>query len=371
MLHCKNVARKSRILLTHAMVSVTSRAMIAENSPRTARIRPIDAPGAIDDAAALLLAGELVAFPTETVYGLGADATNEAAVAKIFAAKERPRFNPLISHVPTADAAFALGDADARAVRVAEAFWPGPLTLVLKRAANCPIAWLTSAGLESVALRVPGAEPARRLLEAVGRPVAAPSANRSGRISPTTAEHVLAELGDRIPLTLDGGPCRVGLESTVLDLSGETARLLRPGSVTREALETLIGPVELAAEGDAIAAPGMLASHYAPEARIRLNARERRTGEVFLDFGGTLAGKHGGALDEDGDGDGDGEADADLSPTGDLVEASARLFACLRALDARGPATIAIAPITEGGDPERGLAAAINDRLRRAAAPRT
>lgn len=329
--------------------------MTAENSPRTAVIRPIDEPGAITEAAALLRAGELVAFPTETVYGLGADATDETATAKIFEAKRRPRFNPLISHVPSAEAAFALGRADARAMRVAEAFWPGPLTLVLKRQSTCPIAWLTSAGLESVALRVPGAEGARRLLEAVGRPVAAPSANRSGRISPTTADHVLAELGDRIPLILDGGPCGVGLESTVLDLSGETARLLRPGSVTREALEALIGPVALAVEGDAIAAPGMLASHYAPEAQIRLDARERRRGEVFLDFGGTLS----------------GEADADLSPSGDLLEASARLFACLRMLDTGGTGTIAIAPITEDGDPERGLAAAINDRLRRAAAPRS
>jgi L-threonylcarbamoyladenylate synthase len=317
-------------------------------------IRPFSDMAARHKAADLLRTGALVAFQTETVYGLGADATNETAVARIFEVKGRPRFNPLISHVPSTAAAFALGRADARADAIAEAFWPGPLTLVLKRTADCPIAWLTSAGLESVALRVPGSPEARALLAEVDRPIAAPSANRSGRISPTTAAHVALELGDRIPLILDGGPCGVGLESTVLDLSGSTARLLRPGGISRAQIEALIGAIELAQAGDAIAAPGMLASHYAPDAVLRLDATECRAGEAFLDFGGTHP------ID----------AQADLSPTGDLVEAASNLFAHLRALDRPEVARIAVAPVHLNGDREGGLAAAINDRLRRAAAPR-
>lgn len=317
-------------------------------APITAPIRPVDDPGARADAARLLRAGALVAFPTETVYGLGADATDEAAVARIFAAKDRPRFNPLISHVPSTAAAFALGQETDAAERLAAAHWPGPLTLVLRRRPGCPIAWLTSAGLETIALRVPGSAAARALLAEVDRPVAAPSANRSGRVSPTTAGHVAEELGDRVALILDGGPCPVGLESTVVDLSGDRPRLLRPGAVTREQIETLLGPIEVAAEGDAITAPGMLASHYAPRAAVRLDATDRRSGEAFLDFGASRT-----------------DADADLSPGGDLLEAAARLFAALRALDRPGVATIAVAPIPPGG-----LGAAINDRLRRAAAPR-
>lgn len=314
----------------------------------SAPIRPVDDPQARTEAARLLRAGRLVAFPTETVYGLGADATDEDAVARIFAAKDRPRFNPLISHLPAAAAAFVLGEATPAAERLAAAHWPGPLTMVLRRRPGCPIAWLTSAGLETIALRVPGSVAARALLAEVGRPVAAPSANRSGRVSPTTAGHVADELGDRLALILDGGPCPVGLESTVVDLSGNRPRLLRPGAVTREQLEAVLGPVAQAAAGDAITAPGMLASHYAPHAAVRLDATDRRPGEAFLDFGASR-----------------GNADRDLSPSGDLVEAAARLFAALRSLDRPGVAAIAVAPI-----PGDGLGAAINDRLRRAAAPR-
>ncbi|WP_420566551.1 L-threonylcarbamoyladenylate synthase [Thalassobaculum sp.] len=312
-----------------------------------ASVCPITDPDARAEAVQILRAGGLVAFATETVYGLGADATNETAVAKIFAAKGRPRFNPLISHVPDVATAFALGQATPAARAVAKAFWPGPLTLVLRRAEGCPIAWLTSAGLETVAIRVPGKPDARTLLAEIGHPVAAPSANRSGRVSPTTAAHVAAEDFDGLELILDGGACTVGLESTVLDVSGETPRLLRPGSVTREQIEDLVGPVDLAGQGDAITAPGMLASHYAPAAAVRLNATEVRDGEVGLDFAGQLG------------------SETDLSPSGDPVEAAANLFALLRALDRPGVSAIAVAPV-----PEAGLGAAINDRLRRAAAPR-
>ena len=317
-------------------------------TPPPTPTRPVDDPDARAEAAGLLRSGALVAFPTETVYGLGADATDEDAVAGIFAAKDRPRFNPLISHVPTADAAFALGQATEAAKLLAATHWPVPLTMVLQRRPGCPIAWLTSAGLETVALRVPGSAAARSLLAEVGRPVAAPSANRSGRVSPTTAAHVAEELGGRVALILDGGPCPVGLESTVVDLSGDRPRLLRPGAVTREQIEALLGPIDLAVEGDAITAPGMLASHYAPKAPVRLNATDRRPGEAFLDFGATVAG-----------------ADADLSPSGDLLAAAAKLLAALRALDRPGIAAIAVARVPVGG-----LGAAINDRLRRAAAPR-
>ena len=305
-------------------------------------------PAARRQAAKALRAGGLVAFATETVYGLGADATNEAAVARIFEAKERPRFNPLISHVPDTATAFDLGRADNRARAVAEAFWPGPLTLVLPRSASCPVAWLTSAGLDTVALRVPSNADARSLLAETGRPVAAPSANRSGRVSPTTAAHVVEELGNRVDLILDGGPCPVGLESTVLDLSGDRPRLLRPGAVIRSAIEGVVGPIDIATADDPVTAPGMLASHYAPSAALRLNATEVQAGEAALDFAGQL---------------GNG---LDLSPSGDLVTAAANLFAHLRLLDQPQVTLIAVAPI-----PETGLGAAINDRLRRAAAPRS
>jgi L-threonylcarbamoyladenylate synthase len=308
-------------------------------------------------AAALLRAGELVAFGTETVYGLGADATNDRAVANIFAAKERPRFNPLICHYAEADAAFADVIANAEARRLAAAFWPGPLTLVLPRRRGCPASLLVSAGLDSLAVRVPAHDTALALLRETGRPVAAPSANRSGRVSPTTARHVLDELSGRIAAVLDSGPCPVGVESTVLDLSGAAPVLLRPGGATLEALEAVIGPVRSAAEtqtSDAVRSPGLLASHYAPKLPVRLDALDVQRDEALLAFGTPLPGA--GAVFR-------------LSDGGDLTEAAARLFAGLRKLDedaaSLGLARIAVMPV-----PRRGLGLAINDRLRRAAAPR-
>ena len=299
-------------------------------------------------AAALLLAGKLVAFPTETVYGLGADATNGGAVAAIFAAKRRPSFNPLISHLAEAGAVehFAYWNDAARAL--AQAFWPGALTLVLPRREDCAIAELACAGLDSVALRVPSHPAAHALLAAVGRPVAAPSANRSGRISPTTAAHVAQELGDEVALILDGGPCEIGLESTVVGFHRERPVLLRSGGIALESLQTVVGVLETVAETPLTPnAPGQLASHYAPNKPLRLNAVEARRGETLLGFGPGCA------------------ADHNLSSVGDLVEAAAGLFAMLRQLDQGPGEAIAVAPI-----PERGLGRAINDRLRRAAAPR-
>jgi L-threonylcarbamoyladenylate synthase len=310
-------------------------------------LKPTDA--ALYEAAATLAAGELVAFPTETVYGLGGDATSDTAVARIFEAKARPSFNPLISHVPDIDAAFALGNFDARARAVAEAFWPGPMTLVVRRLENCPISLLASAGLDTIAIRVPAHPLATELLRAVGRPIAAPSANPSGRVSPTTAKHVLAGLAGKVSIILDGGPCSVGLESTVLDLSGNVPSILRPGAVTAEMLAPLLGSVTTADAGAKIASPGMLESHYAPVLPVRLNAEAAKDGELFLGFG-EVSGPAG---------------SENLSASGDLTEAAARLFALLRALDRPDATGIAVAPI-----PEVGLGIAINDRLRRAAAPR-
>jgi L-threonylcarbamoyladenylate synthase len=311
--------------------------------------------GGIAEAARLLRAGRLVAFPTETVYGLGADATDERAVAAIFAAKRRPRFNPLIAHLPEAEAAFTVGLADERARALAQALWPGPLTLVLPAAPGCPVSLLARAGLDTVALRVPAHPLARALFEAVGRPVAGPSANVSGRVSPTTAEHVLDELAGVIDGVLDGGPCAVGLESSVLDLSGRKAVLLRPGGATREAIEAVIGPVTLAESADeAPRGPGMLASHYAPALPVRLDATEVAPDEAVLAFGPAPAGA---------------TLIFSLSESGDLAEAAARLFTGLRTLDAegrrRGLVRIAAMPV-----PRHGLGMAINDRLARAAAPR-
>lgn len=303
----------------------------------------------LDEAAALLRSGALVAFPTETVYGLGADATDETAVARIYEAKRRPSFNPLISHVGDSEAALALGVFGAKARVLAERYWPGPLTIVVERAPDCSIAWLTSSGLNSIALRVPAHPLARDLLRRVGRPVAAPSANLSGRVSPTEAGHVADELGDRVALILDAGACAVGLESTVVDLSGELPLLLRPGAITREMLEDLLGEVGSPDAAAPLASPGMLASHYAPNCLVRLNAEGPRPGEVYLGFGEWTVGPDG----------------PTLSASGDLMEAAANLFRMLRALDQPGVAAIAVAPI-----PEQGLGAAINDRLRRAAAPR-
>ncbi|MBT6138779.1 MAG: threonylcarbamoyl-AMP synthase [Rhodospirillaceae bacterium] len=304
----------------------------------------------IAEAAALLRAGELVAFATETVYGLGADATNGEAVARIFEAKRRPSFNPLISHLADAEAAFALGQFTGAAKRLAMEFWPGPLTIVVARSETCPIAELACAGLDTVALRVPAHPIARQLLVATGRPVAAPSANRSGRISPTRAEHVASELGSEVAMILDGGACEIGLESTVVDATGERPVLLRPGSVTAEMLEAAVGPLGTRAEGAAINSPGLLHSHYAPGLPVRLEAGAPLPGEAYLGFGGLLGG---------------GEIALDLSPSRDLREAAANLFAMLRALDRPDLSGIAVAPI-----PMSGLGSAINDRLRRAAAPR-
>lgn len=324
----------------------------------TERLHP-DAAG-IARAADLLRGGGLVAFATETVYGLGADAGDARAVAAIFAAKERPHFNPLICHYPDAEAAFAHVEANAVARRLAEAFWPGPLTLVLPRRAACPVAALAGAGLETLAVRVPAHADAQALLRAVGRPVVAPSANRSGQVSPTTAMHVLAGLSGRIDAVLDSGPCPVGVESTVLDPAGPRPRLLRPGGVTREAIVALVGPVDRgmppAAAGTvrSLPSPGLMASHYAPALPVRLDAREAMADEGLLAFGPAPGGA--GAVFQ-------------LSISGDLAEAAANLFTGLRALDEegdrRGLRRIAVMPV-----PEDGLGLAINDRLQRAAAPR-
>ena len=303
------------------------------------------------EAARRLRAGELVAIPTETVYGRGADATADRAVAAIFAAKERPRFNPLIVHVPNAAAAARAAVFDARAERLAAAFWPGPLTLVLPRRAESGISLLVSAGLDTVALRVPGHNVAHALLNAVGRPIAAPSANRAGEVSPTEAAHVAASLGDRVALILDGGRCPVGVESTVVDLSSDMPLLLRPGGVTREALEAVIGPVGTPATTGAGPArsPGLIGRHYAPGRPLRLNARAPEApGEALLAFGSDVPRGYAETLN--------------LSPAGDLVEAAANLFAMLRALDRPDITAIAVMPI-----PNEGLGLAINDRLGRAA----
>lgn len=313
-------------------------------------VRSVDS-SALADAAALLRAGGLVSFPTETVYGLGADATNSHAVARIYEAKGRPSFNPLICHVANPSSLQTLVRLDDRAHRIVAAFWPGPLTLVLPRQDGCPLSPLVSAGLPSVAVRMPDHPLALALLQEVGFPVAAPSANRSGMISPTRAAHVIASLGDRVDMVLDGGGCGVGLESTVIDLSGPDIVLLRPGGVPRERLEAVLGPLLCAMDNDtAPISPGQLLSHYAPSCPVRLNALSAGPGEVLLGFGpsGVAVG-----------------AGLNLSLSGDLVEAAANLFAMLYELDDAGCQGIAVMPV-----PDHGLGLAINDRLRRAAVPR-
>lgn len=308
-----------------------------------------DSPDGVARAAEVLRGGGLVAFPTETVYGLGGDARDDRAVARIFDAKGRPRFNPLIVHVPDVAAARGVAVFDARAEAVAAAFWPGPLTIVLPLRAEAGLSPLVTAGLETVAVRVPAHPLARALLREFGGPLAAPSANPSGKVSPTRAEHVRAGLAGRIEAVLDGGPCAVGVESTILGLDGVPA-LLRPGGVAVEDLEAVLG-VALVAGGSAEKpnAPGQLASHYAPGAAVRLEVVTPAAGEVFVGFG-PCAGAH-----------------LSLSEAGDPVEAAARLFHVLREADAlAGPeGRIAFAPV-----PEVGLGRAVNDRLRRAAAPR-
>ncbi len=301
-------------------------------------------PEAIAEAAALIRGEKLVAFPTETVYGLGADATSDAAVAAVFAVKDRPRFNPLIVHVPNLDAAETLAMFDERARTVARKFWPGPLTIVLPRRADSGLSLLVSAGLDTVAIRVPAHSLAQALLTAAQRPIAAPSANPSGAISPTSAPHVAEALGDRIAMILDGGRCKVGVESTVIDLTGGSPVLLRPGGLATETIERLVGPLAPPG-GGAPRSPGMLARHYAPERPLRLCAYTAQPGEALLAFG-----------------PGAGDADLNLSGDGDVQEAAANLFAMLRMLDRPEFSAIAVMPV-----PERGLGRAINDRLRRAA----
>jgi L-threonylcarbamoyladenylate synthase len=305
-------------------------------------------PAGVARAAALLREGQLVAFPTETVYGLGADARSGRAVAAIYDAKGRPRFNPLIVHVADAAAAACIGRIEGDAARLAVAFWPGPLTLIVPLRPEAGLSDLVTAGLDTVGLRVPDAPLARTLLAEVGGPVAAPSANPSGRVSPTTAEHVVEGLSGRIAAVLDGGPCPVGIESTIVGGAPEPL-LLRPGGLPAEALEAALGrPLPRPVEGAAVSAPGQLASHYAPSKPLRLDADAPRAGELWLGFGPVEA-HHG----------------LNLSEAGDLREAAANLFAHLRALDAMAGKGIAVARI-----PETGLGAAIADRLARAAAPR-
>jgi L-threonylcarbamoyladenylate synthase len=308
--------------------------------------------GEIGDAARALRQGKLVAFPTETVYGLGGDATSDRAVAAIFAAKGRPSFNPLIVHVANIASAGQYAELSAKAQIVARAFWPGPLTLVLPRRRDCKISLLATAGLDSVAIRVPAHKIAQTLLMMAGLPLAAPSANPSGRLSPTSADHVLSDLGDKAEFVIDGGSCPVGVESTVLSLLEDRPRILRPGAVTAEALSEALKesvPIEQGVE-DAAAprSPGRLLSHYAPTLPVRLDAMAAEPGEALLGFGPSAP------------------KDAlNLSPTGDLQEAAANLFAMLRQLDNPKHRAIAVMPV-----PETGLGIAINDRLRRAAAPR-
>jgi L-threonylcarbamoyladenylate synthase len=314
------------------------------------------------EAARILTAGGLVAFPTETVYGLGADATNGAAVARLYAAKGRPAFNPLIAHVTDAAAAHALARFDADAARLAAAFWPGPLTLVLPKSETCTVSELATAGLDSIAVRVPHHAVAQDLLAAFGRPVVAPSANRSGHVSPTTAAHVLGDLSGRVDLIVDGGPTPVGVESTIVACLGQAfggPALLRPGGVPREAIEKLLGrPLAQAPAGIAIEdvplAPGMLASHYAPRTRMRLETDHVEPGEALLAFGPAAV-----------KGADKAAKMLNLSARGDLIEAAANLFSHLRALDAAKATMIAVMPL-----PHDGLGEAINDRLQRAAAPR-
>jgi L-threonylcarbamoyladenylate synthase len=319
------------------------------------RVLSADA-AAITEAARLLRNGGLVAFPTETVYGLGTDATSGQAVARLYAAKGRPSFNPLISHVADVSAARRLGVFNHVADRLAAAFWPGPLTLVVPRAPGCPVADLATAGLDTIALRVPSHPVARELLKAFGGPVVAPSANRSGHVSTTTAAHVAADLSGRIDLILDGGATALGLESTIVACLGDTPALLRPGGLAREEIEAELG-MPLAtpqAEANAPTSPGQLASHYAPRARLRLDAAVVEAGEALLAFGRRRPADAERAV-----------ASLNLSLAGNLIEAAANLFSHLRALDQSGAATIAVMPM-----PHEGLGEAINDRLRRAAAPR-
>ncbi|EKS28963.1 L-threonylcarbamoyladenylate synthase [Afipia felis] len=317
--------------------------------------KTLPAAAAARPAAECLAAGGLVAFPTETVYGLGADGTNGEAIARLYEAKGRPSFNPLIAHVPTLEAAKHVAIFNEIALKLARAFWPGPLTLVLPKAHGCPVASLATAGLDTVAVRIPAHPVAQAILQALGAPIVAPSANRSGHVSPTTAAHVRHDLDGRIDMIVDGGPVSVGLESTIVGCIGAPT-LLRPGGAPRADIEAVLGVtlgrIETAPGHDSPLAPGMLESHYAPKAAVRLAATTLDTNEALLAFGAPLPGAR-------------PERMLNLSPRGDLIEAAANLFGHLRALDETGAQTIAVMPI-----PAHGLGEAINDRLRRAAADR-
>lgn len=312
--------------------------------------------GGPDPAAHCLASGGLVAFPTETVYGLGADATNPTAIARLYQAKGRPSFNPLIAHVPDLAAAQRIAVFDDKSLKLAEAFWPGPLTLVLPKAPGCPVADLATAGLDTIAIRVPAHPVARDILRAFGKPVVAPSANVSGHVSPTTADHVRHDLAGRIDLIVDGGPVRVGVESTIVGCLG-TPMLLRPGGLPRAEIERVLGmplaqpPSEVETNDVNPLAPGMMSSHYAPRTPVRLRASQLNDGEALLAFGLAIPSDNTATV-------------MNLSRTGNLVEAAANLFGYLRALDKVGARGIAVMPI-----PDHGLGEAINDRLRRAAIP--
>lgn len=308
-------------------------------------------PEDIKKAVALLKEGKLIAFPTETVYGLGGNALSDDAVAEIFAVKDRPQFNPLIVHVRSLEDANHHVEFNKTALVLARKFWPGPLTLVLPRRKDCQLSLLVSAGMNTVAVRMPAHPLAQALLHEAQMPIAAPSANRSGRISPTEAAHVREELGGRITMILDGGPCQIGIESTVVDMTGNVPVILRPGSVTEEQIVEIAGPLASSKSSD-IKSPGMLASHYAPNKPLRLNATHVNIDEALLAFGHNIPPN---TLQVE-----------NLSPTGNLHEAAANLFRMLRHLDASHAKSIAAMPI-----PEEGLGIAINDRLKRAATPPT
>ena len=328
------------------------------NVTQTTQILPAGE-AAVAAAARSLREGGLVAFPTETVYGLGADATNASAIARLYQAKGRPAFNPLIATVGDLEAAKRIARFDATAIKLAKAFWPGPLTLVLPKTSDCAVADLATAGLDTIAIRVPAHGVARAILRAFGGPVVAPSANLSGHVSPTTAEHVQSDLAGRIDLIVDGGPVAVGVESTIVGCFDE-AVLLRPGGLPRGEIERVLGRELAQPPGDADSdsgqplAPGMLASHYAPRTRVRLNAERIEAGEALLAFGPVAVSGVDAAT-----------AVMNLSADDDLNEAAANLFGYLRVLDTKGAHTIAVMPV-----PHHGLGEAINDRLRRAAVER-
>ena len=308
-------------------------------------MRIVKGKNGIKIAAAALRSGDLAAFPTETVYGLGADATSDTAVAGIYEAKGRPKFNPLIIHASDKDTLGSLVKWNNRAEILADAFWPGPLTLVLPRAAGCPVSLLASAGLDTLGVRLPSLELTRLLLQETEFPIAAPSANKSGHVSPTSAEHVATEFGEELPIILDGGRCKMGLESTVIDLTTNKSVLMRPGIISQERLQATIGAIDIATSCSPVISPGMMDRHYAPSKPLRLNALTAEDNEILLGFGPNT-----------------GSDVLNLSVNADLVEAASNLFSMLRELEQSDHQCIAVMPI-----PRLGLGAAINDRLKRAA----